>query len=77
VDAFSSAPVEAIRSALTDHVGFPLSICRHESLAEPTVTAVSVVLDCRARIAHITLGNPCTSPTVSVEIGDAEHRSGT
>jgi isopenicillin-N N-acyltransferase-like protein len=76
MEAASSAPVEAVRSALTDHVGFPLSICRHESPAEPTVTAVSVVFDCRARIAHITLGNPCTSPTVSVEIGSTEHFSG-
>jgi isopenicillin-N N-acyltransferase like protein len=76
MDDSSSSPIEGIRSALTDHAGFPLSICRHESVTEPTVTAASVVFDCRARIAHIALGNACTSPTVSIEIGDAKHRSG-
>jgi isopenicillin-N N-acyltransferase like protein len=59
---------ERIAAWLSDHDGLPLSICRHESPDEPTVTAVSVVFDCGNRIAHITVGRPCTSPTTSVQL---------
>ncbi|BCB75365.1 C45 family autoproteolytic acyltransferase/hydolase [Phytohabitans flavus] len=53
---------------LTDHAGQPLSICRHPSAEEPTVTAASVVFDCARRHATITLGNPCTATPVEIDL---------
>ncbi len=66
--ADTTASVGSMRGWLMDHLGFPLSICRHESPAEPTVTAASVVFDCGARVAHVTIGNPCKSAGISIEL---------
>jgi isopenicillin-N N-acyltransferase like protein len=50
-----------IATMLTDHIDWPLSICRHPDQREPTVTAASVIFDCSDRIAHISIGNPCVT----------------
>lgn len=52
-------PHRRVRQLLCDHDGLPLSICRHESAAEETVSAASVVFDCRAGRAEFYLGPPC------------------
>jgi isopenicillin-N N-acyltransferase like protein len=56
------------RRILADHAGHPLSICRHLSEGEPTVTAASVVFDCGRRHASIALGNPCTSSRIEIAL---------
>jgi hypothetical protein len=56
------------RRLLADHEGYPLSICRHPALVEPTVTAAAVVYDCGARVASIALGNPCTAVFLDVRV---------
>jgi isopenicillin-N N-acyltransferase-like protein len=56
------------REILADHSGFPLSICRHPSAREPTVTAASVVFDCARLRASIALGNPCTAAPVEISL---------
>jgi hypothetical protein len=57
---------------LADHVGYPLSICRHPSAAEPTVTAASVIFDCAARRATIALGNPCRTERFEIVLGNCQ-----
>jgi hypothetical protein len=62
-------PVVLARAVLTDHDGRPLSICRHPSHHEPTVTGVTVLLDTATRRATFTFGNPCqTPPSDTVEV---------
>jgi isopenicillin-N N-acyltransferase-like protein len=56
------------RMLLADHAGYPLSICRHPSDREQTVTAASVVFDCAQRHAAIALGNPCTAIHVEISL---------
>jgi isopenicillin-N N-acyltransferase-like protein len=58
-----------VERILADHEGYPLSICRHPSAAEPTVTAASVIFDCAARRATIALGNPCCAERVDIALG--------
>jgi len=58
------------RTVLADHAGHPLSICRHPSDREQTVTAASVVFDCARRHATIALGNPCTTTHVDVSLDE-------
>jgi isopenicillin-N N-acyltransferase like protein len=57
-----------IAGILADHSGYPLSICRHPSPGEPTVTAASVVFDCAQRRATIALGNPCRAESVEITL---------
>lgn len=51
---------------LRDHDGLPLSICRHESVEEPTATASTVVFDCTAQRAEFYLGLACTPDSLDV-----------
>ncbi|MFC6018386.1 C45 family autoproteolytic acyltransferase/hydrolase [Plantactinospora solaniradicis] len=64
----ASRPGTSPRILLADHAGYPLSICRHPSDREQTVTAASVVLDCGRRHAAIALGNPCTGSHVEINL---------
>jgi isopenicillin-N N-acyltransferase-like protein len=50
-----------IGAILADHRGRPFSLCRHPAATEPTATAATLVFDCRARVARVGLGNPCTA----------------
>lgn len=56
---------EDVEEALRDHEGYPDSVCRHEGpLSPPDLdyqTALSVVLDPRARRLRSTPGPPCRS----------------
>ena len=66
-------PEATARSILSDHDAHPLSICRHPSPYEQTVTAASAYFDCASRRAAFVLGNPCsTAPTVVVKLGPSE-----
>ncbi|MFI5953261.1 C45 family autoproteolytic acyltransferase/hydolase [Cryptosporangium sp. NPDC051539] len=49
----------ALPRLLADHDGHPLSICRHESADEATITAASVIFDCTGRRADFALGYAC------------------
>jgi isopenicillin-N N-acyltransferase-like protein len=69
LDGGGPTSVDSLRCrVLADHRGFPLSICRHPSVHEPTVTAASVVFDCGRRLASIALGNPCTAEPVDISL---------
>jgi isopenicillin-N N-acyltransferase-like protein len=63
-------PTDDALRILADHAGYPLSICRHPSPLEPTVTAASVVFDCARRRATITLGNPCKAERIEITLTD-------
>jgi isopenicillin-N N-acyltransferase-like protein len=49
---------------LSDHDGFPTSICRHATSAEPTAmhSMYSVICEADKGRLHITHGNPCENP---------------
>lgn len=54
-----------IRSILSDHMGYPDSICRHEDIRDEEGkrmgTVFSVVMNLSRREMYITPGNPCES----------------
>jgi isopenicillin-N N-acyltransferase-like protein len=73
LDLIAAVPsAGSCRDVLADHSGYPLSICRHPSPDEPTVTAVSAIFDCAARRATIALGNPCAAPTIDIDLAVAD-----
>jgi hypothetical protein len=45
-----------------NHHGFPLSICRHASPADPDTTNAAFIADLAAGEMHIAIGNPCSAP---------------
>jgi isopenicillin-N N-acyltransferase like protein len=49
---------------LSDHDGYPTSICRHPTSDEPTamMSMYSVICEPDNGRLHITVGNPCTNP---------------
>lgn len=55
-----------VQEALSDHEGYPTSVCYHEDPredpADRSVTAASIVMDLDARTMALASGNPCTSP---------------
>lgn len=65
-EATRPSDVEAFRSILADHDGWPVSICKHESAAEPSITAASLIFDLEAFDAWIALGPPCSTPYARV-----------
>jgi isopenicillin-N N-acyltransferase-like protein len=69
----AEAPADLAR-VLGDHHAYPLSICRHPSDREPTVTAASVVFDCGRRHASITLGTACGAAPIEVDLSHQVRR---
>jgi isopenicillin-N N-acyltransferase-like protein len=66
-----SAPLDqktsltALQAALSDHDGYPRSICRHVNDDQPTgfwQTVFSVIIEPEKRQMHITRGTPCDHP---------------
>lgn len=57
--------LDQIKRLLSDHDGYPTSICRHPN-AEPTIgwqrSVVSVVLEPALGRMHLSRGNPCENP---------------
>jgi isopenicillin-N N-acyltransferase like protein len=55
--------VGSLRDALSDHVGFPNSVCchpdPHEAGGEQWATVMSIVMDLNARVVRLSDGNPC------------------
>jgi isopenicillin-N N-acyltransferase like protein len=55
-----------VQAALSDHEGYPKSVCYHEDPredpADRSVTAASIVMDLDARTMALAPGNPCVSP---------------
>jgi isopenicillin-N N-acyltransferase-like protein len=64
--------VSTFKKVLSDHVGYPESICRHPDLAlgpeEQTQTILSVAFDLTNRVAWICAGNPCEGEYKKYEI---------
>ena len=48
---------------LSDHDGYPSSICRHSTSADPTVltTMYSVICEADKGLMHVARGNPCSN----------------
>lgn len=53
---YGSIGVEEIKRLLSDHSGYPASICRHGGGMQ---TVVSMIAEPAARRMHIAFGNPC------------------
>ena len=53
---FGSLTVEDFRRYLSDHMGYPTSICRH---AGESLTVASLIAEPAERRIHVTFGNPC------------------
>lgn len=59
------AAIEVLKAALSDHDGYPRSICRHVNDDHPTgfwQTVFSVIIEPEKRQMHITRGTPCSHP---------------
>jgi isopenicillin-N N-acyltransferase-like protein len=58
-----SVEISTFKRVLSDHVGYPESICRHAdpklSVEEQTQTIFSVAFDLTNKVAWINAGNPC------------------
>jgi predicted choloylglycine hydrolase len=53
---FGSMEVDDVKRFLSDHSGYPTSICRHDS---KMVTAASLIAEPARRCMHVAIGNPC------------------
>ncbi|HUZ01018.1 MAG TPA: C45 family peptidase [Thermomicrobiaceae bacterium] len=63
--------VEDVQQALTDHVGYPRSVCRHPEGPEgtdQTMSIASVVIDLGARVMYVASGPPCSHPFREVRL---------
>jgi isopenicillin-N N-acyltransferase like protein len=49
--------LESLETAMSDHAGYPASICRHE---ERMVTIASIIAEPERGVLHVAAGNPCT-----------------
>ena len=56
--AAGATPVDGLFAALRNREGFPDSICKGLSRAEPTQTAFSIIADCGTRALHVCPGSP-------------------
>lgn len=57
--------LNALKAALSDHEGYPRSICRHLNDEQPTgfwQTVFSVIIEPQQRQMHIARGTPCDHP---------------
>lgn len=57
--------LDRLKAALSDHDGYPRSICRHVNEDQPTgfwQTVFSVIIEPEQRQMHITHGTPCAHP---------------
>lgn len=52
--------------AMTDHVGYPMSVCRHEGTKAMTTSAV--VVEPTRGLMHVTRGNPCSNWPVTYRL---------
>jgi len=59
---FGSLQVDDFKRFLSDHAGYPTSICRH---AGNSVTVSSLIAEPGERRMHVTFGNPCKARYVA------------
>jgi isopenicillin-N N-acyltransferase-like protein len=57
-----SLDVEDFKKILSDHAGYPTSICRH---AGSSVTVSSLIAEPAQGRMHVTFGNPCEASYVT------------
>lgn len=55
---FAALTVDEIKTFLSDHQGYPTSICRHDS---ESCTVASMISEPAQRRMHVAVGNPCTN----------------
>ena len=53
---FGSLSVDDLKKFLTDHSGYPTSICRHDG---DSLTVASLISEPDERRLHVAVGNPC------------------
>lgn len=70
-----SITVEDLQDMLSDHSGYPASICRHASSSDPRagfetagVTVASLIAEPERGRLHVAPGNPCTNPFTTYEL---------
>ena len=60
---YGTITVEDVQKMLSDHAGFPYSICYHEDLTYPPTrryaTNFSIIMDLTGNCLYIAAGNPC------------------
>jgi isopenicillin-N N-acyltransferase-like protein len=52
----SRVGLNSLQAAMSDHAGYPTSICRHE---ERMVTIASIIAEPEQGNLHVAAGNPC------------------
>jgi isopenicillin-N N-acyltransferase-like protein len=59
---FGTLTVDDMKKFLSDHQGYPTSICRH---AGASLTVASMISEPAERRMHVTFGNPCGNQFVT------------
>jgi len=59
---FGSLSVDELKKFLTDHSGYPTSICRHNG---ESLTVASLISELDERRFHVAVGNPCQNRYVT------------
>jgi isopenicillin-N N-acyltransferase-like protein len=62
---FGALSVDDIKTFLTDHNGYPTSICRHDGNSQ---TVASIISEPGRRRMHVAVANPCRNRYVTYEL---------
>jgi len=54
-----SLDVAAMQAILSDHAGYPTSLCRHAEAAGSAKTIASLIAEPERGLLHVAVGNPC------------------
>jgi isopenicillin-N N-acyltransferase like protein len=71
-DGLGSLTVEDIKRFLSDHTGYPTSICRHDGDSR---TVASLISEPGQRRMHVAVGNPCENPYFTYSIYETAHET--
>ncbi len=65
-ERYGKITVEDVKRMLSDHAGYPYSICDHEDpkypVARRDATNFSIIMDLTENCIHLAAGNPCENP---------------
>ena len=65
-ERYGKITVEDVKRMLSDHAGYPYSICDHEDpkypVARRDATNFSIIMDLTGNCIHLAAGNPCENP---------------
>lgn len=66
-ESYGKISVPLMRSFLSDHDNYPVSLCRHEEFPGPS-TAASLIAQPERGLLHICAGNPCEGDYVTYSL---------